>query len=366
MKGPLKDGCLVLFAGPHFHAAMPLVRQELDRRGQDGLFSGGINLIHAPTRELLHQHGPAAHIAIPFMERFTEDFFHHDLTPNLRLVIQFGVGLEGVDVQAATRQGIAVSNIPADGTGNAQATSEHAIYLATSLLRYAIHDCPRRFREESLGGIPIPRTLYRKRVTVVGFGAVGSCLAHYLVTMGADVTVVRRKWPPSGNTQPEVTADSIKHSHGESFTTFLYSQIHKCTSLEEALPTTQVLILACTLTHETVHCINGRTIAMLPPGAIVVNVARGGLIEYGAMLEALTSGAIGGFASDVGIGHPTKPSEPWDPHDEISHLPNVLFTPHVGGYTDYSYSVMAKKVVDGIEHIIRGDPPPVWANKLDR
>jgi phosphoglycerate dehydrogenase-like enzyme len=83
------------------------------------------------------------------------------------------------------------------------------------------------------------------------------------------------------------------------------------------------------------------------------------------MLDALTSGTIGGFASDVGIGgHPTnKPSEPWDPHDELSQFPNVLFTPHVGGYTDYSYSIMAKKVVDSIEHIIRGEPPPVWVNK---
>jgi phosphoglycerate dehydrogenase-like enzyme len=215
-----------------------------------------------------------------------------------------------------------------------------------------------------MGGIPIPRTLYKKRVTVVGFGAVGSCLVHYLVTMGADVTVVRRKWPPP---EREGASDPAQDgSAGHSAATFLPSSIHKSTSLREALPTTQVLILACTLTPETVHCINRETIGLLPPGALVVNVARGGLVEHGAMLEALKSGAVGGFASDVGVGHPTKPSEPWDPHDEISQLPNVLFTPHVGGYTDYSYSVMSRMVVDAIEHVGRGEPPPVWVNEPDR
>jgi phosphoglycerate dehydrogenase-like enzyme len=343
----------VVFAGPHFHAGLPTIQQEIDRRKDcqpclamdDGQPStlykyDNIRLIHAPTEEQLFKQASIAHIALPFMERFTADFFAPTTTPNLRLAIQFGVGLEGIDIEAATKAGVAVSNVPADGTGNAQATSEHAIYLAISLLRQAGHEYPRRFRERSLGGVPLPRTLYKKKVTVVGYGAVGSCLVQYLATMGADVSVVRqRPWDNNAATD-----------------------IQKANSLNDVLPETQILFLACPLTQETLHIVNDESISKLPEGALVINIARGGLVEYHAMLKALQSGQVGGFASDVGIGHTTKPSEPWDPDDEICKLLNVFFTPHVGGYCDASYDVMSKRIVDAIENVILGKPPPVWVN----
>ena len=111
------------------------------------------------------------------------------------------------------------------------------------------------------------------------------------------------------------------------------------------------------------HCINIDTVQLLPKNALVVNVARGGFVEYNAMRNALESEHIGGFASDVGIGHPSKPSEPWDPDDPICQLPNVVFTPHVGGYSDAAYDVMSKRIVDGIECVVQGKPPPVWVNR---
>jgi phosphoglycerate dehydrogenase-like enzyme len=133
--------------------------------------------------------------------------------------------------------------------------------------------------------------------------------------------------------------------------------------LEVALPTTDLLILACIMTPETFHLLNDTTISLLPRGALVVNVGRGPLVEHGAILRALQSGHVGGFASDVGVGHPTKPSEPWDPKDELSLLENTLFTPHVAGYSDYAYTIMANTIVDAIESVIAGSPPPVWVNR---
>ncbi len=346
----------VLFAGPHFHAALPCLQAELDRRTKEEISlsnskttksNRNIHLVHAPTKEKFWKEAQNAHVAIPFMEAFPTEFFSSDITPKLRLVVQFGVGLEGVDVKEASKQGIAVSNVPATGTGNAQATSEHAIYLAISLLRgFPTEDFTSRFPNRSLGGLPIPRTIYQKRVTVLGYGAIGSCLARYLSVLGGKVTVVRKTpWT----------------SNGEDTTAF-----HKAESLQEALPTTDVLFLACTLTPDTRSIINDSTIAMLPQGALVVNIARGALVDHGAMLAGLKSGHIGGFASDVGIGHPSKTAEPWDPEDEICRLgpnANVLFTPHVGGYCDASYSVMVQKIVDSIEHVVRGEAPPVWVNR---
>ena len=359
-EGPIDkdDEVRVIFAGAHFHAALPTLQAELDRRkasvaSESKTKTSNIRLVHTPTKEKLYEKGPTADIAIPFMEAFPKDFFAPDITPKLRLVVQFGVGLEGVDVKEATERGIAVSNVPAEGTGNAQATSEHAVYLAISLLRgFPTEDYLSRFPNRSLGGLPIPKTLYQKKVTVLGYGAVGSCLAKYLSALGAKVTVVRKTpWEATKNIDDGIFP------------------IYKADSLDDVLPETDVLFLACTLTKETKSLINESTIALLPKGALVVNIARGALVDHSSMLSALKSGQIGGFASDVGIGHPTKPSEPWDPNDEICNLgpnANVLFTPHVGGYCDASYSIMVQKIADSIEHIARGEAPPIWVNKPTR
>jgi phosphoglycerate dehydrogenase-like enzyme len=292
---------------------------------------------------------PMADVAIPFMQRFHADFLR--AASQLRLIIQFGVGLEGVDIDEATRQGIAVSNIPANETGNAQATAEHALFLSIALLRRAFDELPRRFRNGELGGLPAPQSLYKKRVTVVGYGSVGSTLCHYLTTMGATVTAVRRQsWEEPANITNETTDANPR--------------VVQSTCLRKALPTTDLLILACTLTPETHHMMDHDTLSRLPRGALVVNVGRGPLVEYSAVWSALQSGAIGGFASDVGVGgHPTKPSEPWNPCDPLSQHPNTIFTPHVGGYTEYSYGIMADKVLRAIDNVIHGKPPEVWVNR---
>jgi len=219
------------------------------------------------------------------------------------------------------------------------------------LRSFPTQDYLSRFPNRSLGGLPLPRTIYRKKATIVGYGAVGSCLARYLTVLGASVTVLR-KTPWENATNSNQQSNSLP-------------SIHKAKSVKEAFPDTDILFLACILTPETKSLLDSSTMALLKPGALVVNVARGALVDYDAMFSSLRSGHIGGFASDVGIGHPTKASEPWDPNDPICHLgpnANVLFTPHVGGYCDASYDVMVRVIADAIEHVVRGEPPPVWVN----
>ena len=108
-----------------------------------------------------------------------------------------------------------------------------------------------------------------------------------------------------------------------------------------------------------------KTISLLPHDTLIVNVGRGPLVEYYAILEALNNNTIGGFASDVGVGHPTKPSEPWDPENELSKHPNTLFTPHVGGYFDISYGYhgsITETFIDYIECTVHNKPPHLWVN----
>jgi phosphoglycerate dehydrogenase-like enzyme len=87
------------------------------------------------------------------------------------------------------------------------------------------------------------------------------------------------------------------------------------------------------------------------PGALLVNVSRGGLVSYDAALGALRSGSLGGFGTDVCW------SEPWDPEDELARHPRVLITPHVAGVTDVSYKSMARIVAEEVRRDIAGEEP---------
>ena len=352
---PINDVCRVLFAGPHFHAALPFTRSILERKQEQDVLQGmlgpakqGIELLYAPTPKDILRLAPSCHVAIPFMEKFDESFIA--VATELRLILQFGVGLEGVNIEKATQNGIIVSNIPAHKTGNAEATAEHAVFLTMSLLRRTMDELPKRFANGELGGLPIPRTVMGKRVTVVGYGAVGSKVCEYLSLMGAQVTAVRkRQWSDSETNTTQATT------------------LKKSNDLNSVLPSTDVLILACNLTPETYHLINADRIRRCRKGILIVNVGRGPLVCYDALYEGLQSEHVEAFASDVGIGRSdgisTKPSEPWDPHDPLSLHSRTLFTPHVGGYTDYTYRNMAQYVCDAILDIVNGLPPNVWVNK---
>ena len=327
----------VMFSGSQFQAGLENTRQLLvERNLQDS-----IELVHAPTDGDVMRLAPTVDVALPFMQRFDAAFLR--AATKLVLVQQYGVGLEGIDIQTATKLGIAVSNVPANGTGNAQATSEHALLLSMSLLRQTATELPKRLQNQILGGLPAPKTLFRRRVTVVGYGAVGSVLCTYLTTMGATVTAVRKR--------PWVHDEASQHPN-----------INRSNHLEDVLPETELLILACPVTPDTFHLMNHDRIQLLPEGAYLVNVGRGPLAEYHAVRKAIESSHLAGFASDVGVGHPDKPSEPWDPDDPLTLHPNTIFTPHVGGYSEYSYGVMADKVLTSIESIMKGEPPPVWCN----
>jgi lactate dehydrogenase-like 2-hydroxyacid dehydrogenase len=326
------------------------------------------------------------------MERFDGEFFEQaSSNSSLLLIQQFGVGLEGVDIGAATRLGIAVCNIPAHLCYNAQATAEHALLLTMMLLRGTHHRLPRQFAQRQLGGgwcssddsssvgIFMPQTLFLQRVTVVGYGAVGSTLCRYLSLLGAHVTAVRRSWD-SYNSSDHTNDDSNKAVH-DVHDDSTRTRIKQSTNLDDELPTTDILILCCTLNDATHHLMNEHRLnVLLPKGALVINVGRGPLVEYNAIYRAIRSEHVAGFASDVGVGSTgsgmdgrwgtndyktTKAAaEPWDPHDALSLHDNTIFTPHVGGNCHVVVENMAKIVVDNLERILLHElPPHHWVNR---
>lgn len=330
----------VVCAGEHFPAGFRYLQKKIEERQ----LQEKIELLRAPTTNELMRIASTTHVALPFMERFSSDFI--EKSQNMLVIHQHGVGLEGVDIEAATNHGIAVCNVPGKGTTNAEATAEHALLLTMMLLRSTQSALPECIQSRQLGGWPLPHTLCEQRVTVVGYGSVGQTLCHYLTTLGAHVTAVRRSW------------DTISENDQN-----LNVKVKKSTDLEVELPTTNVLILCCSLTPETFHLLNSDRLQLLKRGAYVVNVGRGPLVDYHTIRSAIESEHVAGFASDVGVGHPSKPAEPWDPHDPLSLHPHTIFTPHVGGNCDLVVRKTGEVIIANLERILMGLPPHHWANR---
>ena len=330
----------VVFAGEaHFLAALPLTRAALDELAVDG-----VELAQVPAEEL-SKALEDAQCCIPFMERLDGALIRG--APDLRLVVQFGVGLEGVDAGACARAGVALSNCPADASRNSDATAEHAVFLALAMLRGGVDALAGRFRDRVLGGLPLPRQLRGKRVLVVGHGAVGRALAAKLRgPWGADVVLAHahRDW---GDGEAPPGADVAAGRPG----------------VLAALPGADVVVLCCPLTDDTRDFVDAAFCAALKPGAVLVNVGRGPIVSRTAVLGALRADPAFSFASDVGVGDATRPSEPWDPADELSAHPRAYFTPHVGGYTDVSYANMSRVVAGAIANVKAREPPDVWLNR---
>jgi phosphoglycerate dehydrogenase-like enzyme len=225
-----------------------------------------------------------------------------------RLIQQFGVGLQGVDMDAARIRGIPVRNIPAADTGNAAAVAEIAILHLLALLRQfpRLRDAVR----DQLVGQPIGSTLEGKTVTVLGTGAIGARVITRLEAFGA---------APLG--------------------------LGRSADLNEALRRSHAVVICVPLTDQTRGMIGSAQLAAMPPGGYLVNIGRGPVVDYDALLAALRSRHLAGAGLDVAW------SEPIDPGDELLRE-NVIVTPHIGGVTVESYAKMAAAFAVSVREVL--------------
>jgi len=246
----------------------------------------------------------------------------------LRLVQQFGAGLDGVDVPAATRRGVYVANVPTAGTANADSVAELALLFMLALARR----WPRT--QQSLRarriGAPMGTTLMGKTVAIVGFGGIGRALGRRLRGLGMRVVAVSRRGLRGGDDGVDAHLPAER--------------------LHEALAAADFVVVATPLDGETRGLIGRDAIAVMKPGAFLVNVARGGVVDRDALLEALRSERLGGAGLDVFW------TEPPDPDDPLFSLDNVVATPHVGGATDVSLADIARAVAANVARLDRGEP----------
>lgn len=244
---------------------------------------------------------PAADVLVPQMVAVDGDLLDR-VRP--RLVLQFGVGLEGVDREAAAARGIAVDNIPA---ANAESVAEIALLHLLALTR-RLREGTRSVATGRLGA-PAGPALGGRRVIVLGRGAIGQAVAACLQPFGAEVV-------PIGSREPG--------------------------KLREAAAGAAALIVCCSLTPASRGLVGAEVLAALPRDAFLVNVARGPIVDYEALLAALRAGEIAGAGLDVFWDEPIDPADPL-------LAENVSVTPHVGGVSHDSYRRIAAHFAAKVE-----------------
>jgi len=224
----------------------------------------------------------------------------------LRAAIRHGAGLDMIPMEAATRTGVLVANVPG---ANARTVAEHAIWTSMALLR-KFRRVDRDLRETGwLAGRAHAESgndLSGRTIGIVGFGSIGRHIAD-IAAKGFGLEVIVNSRTPG---------DLPGHV--------------RFASVDELVEASDIVVLSCPLTLETTGLIGRDRIARMKPHALLVNVSRGPVVEDAALIEALSAGRIGGAALDVFSTQPLPPDHPYFGFD------NVIVTPHMAGITEES------------------------------
>lgn len=248
-----------------------------------------------------------------------------DALPALEIIAVNGVGLDGVDLDAARARGIAVTTTPnvltddvADvALGLLLASARHIV-----LLDRFVRDGAWERRE----AVKPAASLRGKTAGIFGFGQIGQAIALRLAAFGVQVRYYQPRAKP-GVSAP--LADSLLALAHES----------------------DYLIVCAPGTPATRHAVNAEVLAALGPQGTLVNIARGALIDEEAMIDALAQGRLGAAALDVFADEPKVPAA-------LRALPNVVLTPHVGSLTVETRHAMGQLVVDNLQAHFAGQPLP--------
>jgi len=235
-----------------------------------------------------------------------------DTAPRLRVIACAATGLDHVDLEAARERGVTVVSLRGERAflDSVPASAEHTLALLLSLTRRVPLAVGRvkagTWNRDALRG----HDLCGKTLGLVGLGRVGTKMAGYCLALGMRVLACdpARPAPPPG--------------------------VEMVAGLDELLPRSDVLSIHAPLVPETVGLIGARELGLLPAGAVLVNTARGELVDEEALIAALESGRLAGAALDVIHGEPTGHATPDTPLLRAARrLDNLLVTPHIGGAT---------------------------------
>lgn len=260
-----------------------------------------------------------------------------DRAPRLRIVANMSRGYDNLDLPAMTARGVWGTNVPEAFT---VPTAEVALGLLLMLMR-RLAEGDRYVRAGAWTSFDPGRwdgvTLAGKTLGCIGFGQIGRATATRARAFDMRVVYHQRRRPDRAGGGSE----------------------ERWLPLDELLATVDVVSLHVPATPETRHLIDARALARMRPGAILINTARGSVVDEGALVEALRSGHLGGAGLDVAEDEPRL-------HPALLELDNVVVTPHLGGGTVESRRGSREWAVANVAAVLRGDPPRQPLNEVGR
>ncbi len=246
------------------------------------------------------------------------------LLPELKVVGRYGVGVDTIDLDAAESRGIVVVNVPDYGT---QSVADHAIALAIGVARnLPTLDAQARRSTMDLGPAMPIHQFVDMTFGVLGFGAIGRACAEKASGLGFK-TQVSDVMIPADTTEVDGFA---------------------VVSQAELLATSDIISVHIPLMASTRHLFNDETFAQMKDGAILVNTARGGVVDTDALVRAVESGKLRGAGLDVLETEPIPADAP------VTRLDRVILTPHAAYYSEESYYQLKRRVMQNVIDVLKG------------
>lgn len=306
----------------HFYDSQPALAQLRER--------GDVTIHYdaaASTGDLLERLAGAAVVgANRERTRFPAEILEQ--LPNLELISQSGGAGRHIDLDAATRLGIAVASGGGAANGSA-AVAELGLGLLLSLVR----DIPRndrRVREHDWAA-PVTDILCGKTLGVIGLGKIGLQMAKVCQTMGMSVIA----WGPT-LTPERAAASNVEY-----------------VAFDDLFPRADVLFISPILSDLTRGIVGPSQLAAMQPSSYLVNISRGPVVQEAALIEALQQGRLRGAGLDVYDQEPLPPGHP------LTKLDNVVLTPHIGWVTKDHFTAFASGVIENAINYIDGNPSKI-------
>lgn len=308
----------VIIASRSFGSASPKPLQLLEAAGVETVWVDA----NSPSAqdeilELVPQTSAIIVGLVPITEKIIEQ------APQLRVISMYGVGVNHIDLEAARRKGIVVTNCPGS---NDQAVADLAMGLMLAIAR-SIPQFDRDIRagywNKYLGG-----ELWQRKLGLIGFGNIAKGVAHRAKGFAMEISAY----------DPYASVEVAK-AHGVSLLPF-----------EDVIANADFVSLHAPLTDETRCMFGSEQFKAMKPTAYLINTARGGLVDEHALYGALRSGEIAGAALDVFVEEPLKDSR-------LVELDNVVLTAHTGTHTKEAIERMGMMAVENVLRVLRGETP---------
>jgi lactate dehydrogenase-like 2-hydroxyacid dehydrogenase len=279
-------------------------------------------------QKLLSAADGADALLITLVDRLNSEFFQK-VSPTVKIIASYGVGVDHIDLEAAARRKIPVAYTPGV---NHEATADIAMLLLLGASRraYEAQELVRSGAWKPLSpDMLLGWQIGGKVLGILGMGRVGQAVARRARGFGMKIHYYDTSELPA-----EIAGDAVFHKDPS-----------------DLLRVSQFLSLHAPETPETHHFLNSKTISLLPPAAIVVNTARGGLVVDDDLITALKTGRIAAAGLDVFEGEPKL-------HPEYLSLKNTFLLPHIGSATFETRTAMGMLALDNVDAVLSGGSPP--------